>query len=79
MEIGDSFGTDAFPVHATLIAEGYTSVSGNPYLRPDYQDYSMMAGTDLRISNNGGAGSNNSEGIHTLIKSDSMVIQASMK
>jgi hypothetical protein len=64
MEISDNFGTSTLPVTATFIAEGYISVSGNPYLRPDYQSFSLMAGTDLRISGNPAAGAQNFNGIH---------------
>ena len=64
MEVGDSFGSAGSPVTATLIAEGYINISGNPFLRPEYQNYSLMAGTDLRISGNPAAGSNNYQGIH---------------
>lgn len=64
MEVDDSFGTPASPVTATLIAEGYLSNSQNPFMRPDYLNYSMMAGTDLRISGSSVAGQTNFQGIH---------------
>lgn len=63
MEIGDEFGVSS-PVVATLIAEGYINISGNPRLSPKYQNYSMMAGMDLRINGNPAAGTNSSSGIH---------------
>lgn len=64
LEIGSDFGTSGSPIAATFIAEGYISVSGNPYMRPKLDNYSLMAGTDLRISGNPSAGANNFQGIH---------------
>jgi hypothetical protein len=64
MTIGDNFGTPLTPATVTLIAEGYIDIAGNPYMRPDYQNYSLMAGTDLKISGNPAAGSQNFNGIH---------------
>lgn len=64
MTIGDSFGTPASPAIVTLIAEGYIDMSGNSYMRPEYQSYSLMAGTDLAIGGNPAAGSQNFTGIH---------------
>lgn len=63
IEIIDNFGTATAPAQVSLFAEGFINLPGNPYMRPHYQNYSMMAGTDLRIGGNAGTGGVNFEGI----------------
>jgi Tfp pilus assembly protein PilX len=64
IELGSNFGTAAVPARATIIAEGYIRASGNPYMRPNLDNFSLMAGTDLRLSGNPTSGSYNYQGIH---------------
>lgn len=64
LELSSNFGSVGVPAVVTFIAEGYIIVLGNPYMRPELDNYSLMAGTDLRISGNPGAGEINFQGIH---------------
>ena len=64
VELGSSFGTAASPAQVTVIAEGYIRASGNPYMRPNLDNFSLMAGTDLRLSGNPTSGAVNYQGIH---------------
>ena len=54
--ISGSPGTPATPVSLTLIAEGWVDISGNPEMIPALTqgatDYSVIAGTDLKIGGN---------------------------
>ena len=63
MNIGDNFGTSGSPAQVTLVAEGYIEISGNPYMQADYDDFAVVAGTDLKVNGNPGFGENNYQGI----------------
>lgn len=64
MVISGNPGTSAFPKVVSLFSEGYMEVSGNPYFRPHLERYSMIAGTDLKLNGNAGAGTANYEGLN---------------
>jgi hypothetical protein len=64
ISISGNVGSSGSPKLVTLIAEGYIEISGNPYLRPHLESYSVMAGTDLKMNGNAGSGTANSQGIH---------------
>lgn len=50
IQIKGNFGSSAIPAQATFIAEGYIYNKGKQYLTPAYQNISLLAGTDLRIT-----------------------------
>ena len=48
--ITGNFGSSANPARVTFIAEGCIYNQGKQYLAPKYQNFSLVAGTDLKIS-----------------------------
>lgn len=48
--ISGNFGTKQFPASASFIAEGFLYNQGKQYLIPYYQNYSLIAGTDMKLS-----------------------------
>jgi hypothetical protein len=52
-DIRGSFGTSSFPTKATFVAEGYIFVGGNKAtLVPKYENYFLIAGSDLILKGN---------------------------
>jgi hypothetical protein len=64
VELGSNFGSAASPAQATIVAEGYIRATGTPYMTPALDNFSLMAGTDLRLSGNPTSGAVNYQGIH---------------
>jgi hypothetical protein len=50
MAITGNFGTSLIPARVTFIAEGFIYNQGKQYLTPSYRNYTLVAGTDLKIS-----------------------------
>lgn len=48
--ITGNFGSSSNPARVTFIAEGCIYNEGKQYLAPKYQNFSLVAGTDLKIS-----------------------------
>ena len=48
--IAGNFGSNAFPASVTFIAEGFLYNQGKQYLAPYYNSYSLVAGTDIKLS-----------------------------
>jgi Tfp pilus assembly protein PilX len=59
--ITGNFGIKAIPSRVTFIAEGCIYNQGKQYMTPAYRDFSMVAGTDIKISGKLDTGSDDLE------------------
>jgi len=50
MAVTGNFGSSAIPARVSFIAEGFIYNQGKQFLSPAYLNYTMIAGTDLKIS-----------------------------